>query len=51
MLKLVSRRIFLRNSLEHDLLVLYERLVNLGMGYRDGQAYLANVDDIKRQPP
>jgi hypothetical protein len=34
---LVSPRIFLRNSLEEDLLVLYKRLTDLGMEYRDGK--------------
>jgi hypothetical protein len=42
--ELVSPRIFLRNYLEGDLLVLHKRLTDLGMEYRDGEVYLADLD-------
>ena len=32
------------HRLEQDLLTLYERPVDLGMEYRDGRVYLADVD-------
>jgi len=43
---MVSSRIFLRNSLEQDLLLLYRRLVDLGMEYRRGHVYLADLNEL-----
>jgi len=46
---LVSSRIFLRNSLKRDLLILYGRLVELGVDYRNGKVYLAELDETKNR--
>ena len=43
--KVVSSRIFLRNSVEVDLVKLYFRLSELGMEYRNGQVCLADIED------
>jgi hypothetical protein len=42
----VSSSIFLRNTLEEDLLALYDRLVDLGMKYRDSHVYLADLENL-----
>ena len=41
---LVTPRIFWSNSLEKDLIALYKELVDLGMEYREGKVYLADLD-------
>lgn len=41
-------RIFLRNSLEEDLMALYERLVVLGMEYSKGSVYLADLEKARQ---
>jgi hypothetical protein len=43
---MVSSSIFLRNTLEEDLLALYDRLVDLGMKYRDSHVYLADLENL-----
>jgi hypothetical protein len=43
---MVNQRIFLRNSLEEDLLTLYDRLVELGIEYRDGEVYLVDLEAV-----
>jgi hypothetical protein len=45
--KMVTSRIFLRNSITDDLTTLYTRLVDLGMEYHDGQVYLADVAELE----
>ncbi|HSX05438.1 MAG TPA: hypothetical protein VLF69_03150 [Candidatus Saccharimonadales bacterium] len=40
----MSSRIFEWNSLEQNLLSLYTNLVDLGMEYRDGKVYLADLE-------
>lgn len=40
---MVSPHIFLQNSLDQDLLILYARFGELGLEYRDGQIYLADL--------
>lgn len=45
---MVSFHILLRNSLEKDLLVLYDRLVDLGVEYRNGHVYLADIPDTSK---
>ena len=44
---LVSSRIFGWNSLTEDLIALYTRLVDLGMEYRDGKVYLADLEELE----
>jgi hypothetical protein len=44
---LVTSRIFLRNSITEDMTTLYTRLVDLGMEYRDGQVYLADLVELE----
>jgi hypothetical protein len=40
----MSPRIFGRNSFERNLLTLYNRLVDLGMGYHSNRVYLADLE-------
>lgn len=44
---MVSPRIFRWNSLEKDLRGLHSKLVDLGMEYRDGQVYLADLEELE----
>lgn len=44
---MVSSRIFEWNSLEQDLIKLYTELAALGMEYRDGQIYLADLEELE----
>jgi len=44
---MVTSRIFQWNSLGQDLVALYLRLVDLGMEYRDGQVYLADLEELE----
>lgn len=44
---MVSSDIFLRNSLRKDLIKLYSRLVDLGMEYRRGKVYLADLENLE----
>ena len=46
---MVSSRIFKWNSLERDLVTLYTRLVALGIEYRDGKVYLADIEEEVKQ--
>lgn len=46
---LVTSRIFGWNSLENDLITLYMRLVELGMEYRDGEVYLADLEELENE--
>jgi len=41
----VSSRIFEWNNLEKDLIKLYDHLVALGVEYRDGKVYLADLEE------
>lgn len=43
----MTSRIFGWNSLEEDLITLYIRLVDLGMEYRDGEVYLADLEELE----
>ena len=42
---MVTSRIFEWHSLEKSLILLYTKLVNLGMEYRDGEVYLADLEE------
>jgi bacteriorhodopsin len=44
---MVSSDVFLRNSLQNDLVTLYFRLVDLGMEYRYGKVYLADIENLE----
>lgn len=44
-LNLVSPRVFEWNTLESDLVQLYSSLVDLGMEYREGKVYLADLEE------
>ena len=46
---MVTSHIFGWNSLEGDLITLYNRLVALGVEYRDGKVYLADFEEQERQ--
>jgi len=46
----VNPRVFRWNSLEKDLVLLYERLVDLGIEYRDGKVYLAELEEVNSDP-
>ena len=46
---MVTSRIFGWNSLEEDLITLYMRLVELGMEYRDGEVYLADIEELENE--
>jgi hypothetical protein len=46
---MVSSRVFLSNSLEQDLRILYDRLVVLGMEYSNSSVYLADMDSITKR--
>ena len=43
----MTSRIFQWNSLERDLRMLHGKLVDLGMEYRDGEVYLADIEDLE----
>lgn len=41
---MVRPNVFRWNQLELDLVTLYQKLVDLGMEYRDGKVYLADLE-------
>lgn len=45
----MSSRIFEWNSLEQDLISLYTKLAALGMEYRDGEIYLADMEALEEE--
>ncbi len=46
---MVSSDVFIRNSLKKDLVKLYFRLVELGVEYRYGKVYLADLENLEQQ--
>ena len=44
---MVTSRIFQWNTIEQDLVTLYNKLVELGMEYRDGEVYLADLEELE----
>jgi len=49
MSRMVSSDVFIRNSLKKDLVKLYFRLVELGVEYRYGKVYLADLENLEQQ--